>query len=104
MLSASGPAAVIFTIDIITTLCTGLVIVYNLRQAVVMDRKIVAKHYLLHGTLSIDIIATGPLWVEVGTAQATDQELRMQSVLANFRGARHGSVRKLVSPCIAARA
>lgn len=64
-LSTSCPAAVIFTADIITTLCTGLVIVHNLRQAVVMDRKIVAKHYLLHGTLSIDIIATGPLWVEV---------------------------------------
>lgn len=61
-----------------------------------MDRKIVAKHYLLHGTLSIDIIATGPLWVEVGTAQATDQELRIDSVFANFGGVRCAGVWKLV--------
>jgi hypothetical protein len=51
----------------VTTLCTGLVIVHNLRQAVVMDRKIVAKHYMLHGTFIIDILATAPLWVEVWT-------------------------------------
>jgi hypothetical protein len=74
----SCPAAVVFTVDMITTLCTGLVIVHNLRQAVVMDRKIVAKHYLLHGTLSIDIIATGPLWVEVGTAQESESKVTIR--------------------------
>jgi hypothetical protein len=69
-------AAVIFTMDIIVTFCTGLVIVHNLRQAVVMDRKIVAKHYLLHGTLAIDVLATGPLWVEVRSACRCAQVLQ----------------------------
>lgn len=62
-------AAVIFTTDMIGTFCTGLVIVNSLRQAVVMDRKLVGMHYIFRGTFVIDILATGPLWVEVSSWQ-----------------------------------
>lgn len=58
-------AAAIFTMDMVVTFCTGIVIVNNLRQALVMDKKIVAKHYILHGTFVIDILATAALWASV---------------------------------------
>ncbi len=54
-----------FTADIAATFSTGLVVVYNLQQAVVMDRRMVAAYYALRGTLFIDVMATMPLWVEV---------------------------------------
>lgn len=56
----------VFTADMIAKFCTGLVIVNNLRQAVVMDRELVATHYIMRGTFIIDVLATGTLWVEVG--------------------------------------
>lgn len=51
----------------VATFCTGLVIVNSLRQAVVMDRKMVAVHYIFRGTFFIDILAVAPLWVEVSS-------------------------------------
>ncbi len=44
---AHAAAAIIYTTDIVSTFCTGLVIVNSLRQAVVMDRKMVAVRSLM---------------------------------------------------------
>ncbi len=55
----------VFTLDMVSNFNTGLVIVNSLRQAVVLDRKLVAVHYVVRGTFVIDFLATVPLWVEV---------------------------------------
>ena len=47
------------------TFFTGLIIVNRMRQALVMDHKIVALHYTLHGPFLLDLAVTASLWAEV---------------------------------------
>jgi len=83
-------AAILFTTDMVAAFSTGLVVVYNLQQAVVMDRRMVAKHYVVRGTFVIDLLATAPLWVEIFVVavygqRASQDVLNILNVLRCFR-------------------
>jgi hypothetical protein len=55
----------IFSIEIVTRFCTGIVIVNRMRRALIMDRRIVALHYMLHGPFLLDLAVVATLWAEV---------------------------------------
>jgi hypothetical protein len=63
--AVSLPAAVIFSLEMVGTFFTGLIIVNRMRRALVMDHKMVALHYVLHGTFLLDLAVTASLWAEV---------------------------------------
>lgn len=58
-------AAVIFSVEVVVTFFTGIIIVNRMRQALVMDRTIVALHYVLHGPFLLDFFVAATLWAEV---------------------------------------
>lgn len=58
-------AAGIFSLEIVLRFCTGIVIVSRMRRALIMDRRIVALHYILHGPFLLDLAVTATLWAEV---------------------------------------
>ena len=58
-------AAGIFSVEIVTRFCTGIVISNRMRRALIMDRRIVALHYVLHGPFLLDLAVTATLWAEV---------------------------------------
>lgn len=58
-------AASIFSVEIVMRFCTGIVIVNRMRRALIMDRRIVALHYVLHGPFLLDLAVVATLWAEV---------------------------------------
>ena len=58
-------AAGIFSVEIVLRFCTGIVIVNRMRRALIMDRQIVALHYVLHGSFLLDLAVVATLWAEV---------------------------------------
>lgn len=63
--NAAWLAAGIFSVEIVLRFFTGIVIVNRMRQALIMDRRIVALHCLLHGPFLLDLAVVATLWAEV---------------------------------------
>ncbi len=58
----------IFALDIAMNFHTGFVVRKGFRRALVMDKALIAKYYILHGTFLLDFLATVPIIPEVRTA------------------------------------
>jgi hypothetical protein len=58
-------AAGIFSTEIVVSFLTGIVIVNGMRQALIMDRKLVALHYVFHGPFLLDLAVAVTLWAQV---------------------------------------
>lgn len=45
---------------------SGIVVRYNLQRRVVMDGRIVARYYIMEGSMAADVLSTLPAIVQVG--------------------------------------
>ena len=57
---------VAFWIDIFMGFTTGFVPTYNLKRMIVMQPRLIAEYYVVHGTFICDFIAALPIIAEVG--------------------------------------